>query len=128
MVKRSSVFGGTNNLDRYLLFKNINERYVWRIDLTKTEKFWSTWFKGLSSMLLSVPAPKLLLLAGVDRLDRELMVGQMQGKFQMQVLPQCGHAVHEDSPENVADAISNFMLRNKFTEAIDQVEPPSLSC
>ena len=79
-------------------------------------------------MLLSVPAPKLLLLAGVDRLDRELMVGQMQGKFQMQVLPQCGHAVHEDSPENVADAISNFMLRNKFTEAIDEINPPNPCC
>ena len=110
-----------------LRLQNINERYVWRIDLTKTEKFWATWFKGLSSMLLSVPAPKLLLLAGVDRLDRELMVGQMQGKFQMQVLPQCGHAVHEDSPENVADAISGFMLRNKFTEAIEHVEAASLS-
>ncbi len=23
------------------------------------------------------------------------------GKFQMQVLPQCGHAVHEDSPDKV---------------------------
>ncbi len=23
------------------------------------------------------------------------------GKFQMQVLPQCGHAVHEDAPEKV---------------------------
>lgn len=45
-------------------------------------------------MFLSVNVPKLLLLAGVDRLDKELMVGQMQGKFQMQVLPQCGHAVH----------------------------------
>ena len=35
---------------------------------------------------------------GVDRLDRDLTIGQMQGKFQMQVLPQCGHAVHEDQP------------------------------
>lgn len=79
-------------------------------------------------MLLNVTAPKLLLLAGVDRLDKELMVGQMQGKFQMQVLPQCGHAVHEDSPENVADAIANFMIRYKFTEAINQLNPPKLSC
>lgn len=67
---------------------------MWRIDLTKTEKYWKEWFKGLSAMFLSLNVPKLLLLAGVDRLDKELMVGQMQGKFQMQVLPQCGHAVH----------------------------------
>jgi len=65
---------------------------------------------------------------GVDRLDKDLTIGQMQGKaliflfirhvavarrsfissliiitgkFQMQVLPQCGHAVHEDAPEKV---------------------------
>lgn len=25
----------------------------------------------------------------------------LTGKFQMQVLPQCGHAVHEDSPDKV---------------------------
>lgn len=24
------------------------------------------------------------------------------GKFQMQVLPQCGHAVHEDVPDKVS--------------------------
>lgn len=24
------------------------------------------------------------------------------GKFQMQVLPQCGHAVHEDAPDKVS--------------------------
>lgn len=55
-------------------------KYVWRIDLSKTEKHWSGWFKGLSAAFLNVPAPKVLLLAGVDRLDKELTVGQMQGR------------------------------------------------
>jgi protein phosphatase methylesterase 1 len=96
--------------------------YTWRINLSKTEKYWSQWFKGMSSKFLSTTIPKLLLLAGVDRLDRELTIGQMQGKFQMQVLGQCGHSVHEDSPMHVADAISNFMLRNKFTKQIDSTE------
>jgi hypothetical protein len=32
-------------------------------------------------------------LAGTDRLDKELMIGQMQGKFQMVVLPASGHCV-----------------------------------
>lgn len=56
-----------------------NKKYAWRIDLAKTERHWSGWFKGLSSAFLDIPAPKMLLLAGVDRLDRELTVGQMQG-------------------------------------------------
>lgn len=91
-------------------------KYVWRIDLSKTEQHWFGWFKGLSTAFLNVPVPKVLLLAGVDRLDRELTVGQMQGKFQMQVLPACGHAVHEDVPDKVAEAIANFMVRQKFAE------------
>lgn len=98
---------------------NITEKYVWRIDLTKTEKYWKEWFKGLSLMFLGVSVPKLLLLAGVDRLDKDLTVGQMQGKFQMQVLPQCGHAVHEDSPDEVAEALATFVIRHKFTESVD---------
>ncbi|XP_029035788.1 protein phosphatase methylesterase 1 isoform X2 [Osmia bicornis bicornis] len=91
-------------------------KYVWRIDLSKTEQYWFGWFKGLSTAFLNVPVPKVLLLAGVDRLDRELTVGQMQGKFQMQVLPACGHAVHEDVPDKVAEAIATFMVRHKFAE------------
>lgn len=37
---------------------------------------------------MSVAAPKVLILAGTDRLDRALTVGQMQGKFQLVLLPQ----------------------------------------
>ncbi|XP_028656158.1 protein phosphatase methylesterase 1 isoform X2 [Erpetoichthys calabaricus] len=91
--------------------------YTWRIELAKTEKYWDGWFRGLSNLFLSCSVPKLLLLAGVDRLDKDLTIGQMQGKFQMQVLPQCGHAVHEDAPEKVAEALAAFMVRHKFTES-----------
>lgn len=94
-----------------------SRKYVWRIDLAKTEQHWFGWFKGLSSAFLNVPVPKVLLLAGVDRLDRELTVGQMQGKFQIQVVPACGHALHEDVPDKVAEAIATFMVRHKFAES-----------
>ena len=109
-------------------YHKVSQRCSWRIDLTKTEKYWREWFKGLSSTFLSLTCPKFLLLAGVDRLDKELMVGQMQGKFQMQVLPQCGHAVHEDSPNEVADALSNLALRHKFTQSLEDIQKPNLSC
>ncbi|KAJ8798281.1 hypothetical protein J1605_001406 [Eschrichtius robustus] len=55
---------------------------------------------------------------GVDRLDKDLTIGQMQGKFQMQVLPQCGHAVHEDAPDKVAEAVATFLIRHRFAEPI----------
>ena len=83
--------------------KSSSIKYKFKIDLTKTEVYWRGWFEGLSDQFLLSPSPaKLLLLAGIDRLDRPLTVGQMQGKFQMQVLPQCGHAVHEDVPDKVS--------------------------
>jgi protein phosphatase methylesterase 1 len=40
------------------------------------------WFKGLSGKFLGSRAGKLLLLAGTDRLDKPLMIGQMQGILQ----------------------------------------------
>ncbi|XP_014668999.1 PREDICTED: protein phosphatase methylesterase 1-like [Priapulus caudatus] len=96
--------------------------YVWRINLSKTERHWAGWFQGLSNMFLCCDVPKMLLLAGVDRLDRELTVGQMQGKFQMQVLPQVGHTLHEDSPDKVADLVATYMVRHKFVEATDKFQ------
>jgi len=104
------------------------EVWSWRIDLARTEPHWRGWFSGLSARFLSVSAAKLLLLAGVDRLDRELTVGQMQGKFQMQVLPQVGHTVHEDSPDRVAEVLASFLVRNKFCQALDSFRPTFPGC
>lgn len=98
----------------------VKNKFKWRIDLEKTEKFWPGWFEGLSEMFLNLHVPKLLLLASIDGLDRALTVGQMQGKFQMQVLARCGHAVHEDRPEEVAEVIASFLLRNKLAEAASE--------
>jgi protein phosphatase methylesterase 1 len=52
--------------------------YRWAVDLAETEPYWRGWFEHLSASFLAVPTAKLLLLAGVDRLDRDLTVGQMQ--------------------------------------------------
>jgi protein phosphatase methylesterase 1 len=103
-------------------------QYKWRIDLSKSEKFWSGWFNGLSNMFLSCNVPKMLLLAGVDRLDKELTVGQMQGKFQMQVLPQCGHAVHEDVPDRVAEVLATFLIRQKLAAMADDFQMSFPAC
>lgn len=50
---------------------------------------------GLSNKFLSVRTARLLALAGTDRLDKELMIGQMQGKFQLIVVPGTGHMIQE---------------------------------
>lgn len=88
--------------------------FKWRTDLSATKPFWEGWFTGLSSKFLTaIPgAGKLLLLAGTDRLDKELMIGQMQGKYQLQVFPEAGHFVHEDQPAKTAQVVADFFRRN----------------
>jgi len=53
----------------------------WRTDLAATQPFWEGWFVGLSKKFLEAKGGKMLLLAGTDRLDTELTIGQMQGKL-----------------------------------------------
>lgn len=93
------------------------KKYTWRIDLSRSERFWTGWFENLSDKFLDIPIPKLLILAGIDNLDKKLTVGQMQGKFQLQVLARTGHAVHEDQPHQVAETLASYLIRNRFAEA-----------
>lgn len=53
--------------------------WKWRTDLASTHPFWEDWFQGLSDKFLGAKGGKLLLLAGTDRLDTALTIGQMQG-------------------------------------------------
>jgi protein phosphatase methylesterase 1 len=64
-----------------LLQTDDGERWKWRTDLSRTEAYWANWFDGMSKKFLSGTGAKLLLLAGTDRLDKELMIGQMQGEL-----------------------------------------------
>ncbi|KAJ5746784.1 hypothetical protein N7520_011966 [Penicillium odoratum] len=86
--------------------------WVWRTSLSATKPFWENWFVGLSKKFLEARGGKLLLLAGTDRLDKELMIGQMQGKYQLQVFPEAGHFVQEDQPTKTAQVLVDFYKRN----------------
>jgi len=92
-------------------------RWRWRVDLGATTRFWRGWFEGLTATFLSDAlreTPKLLVLAGMDRVaeDPEMLVAQMRGAFQTVVIPEAGHACHEDRPAEVADALASFAERN----------------
>ncbi|TIB79853.1 protein phosphatase methylesterase [Wallemia mellicola] len=87
-------------------------KWYWRTDLLKTEPYWSDWFKGLSNKFISAPTAKLLILAGADKLDTPLMIAQMQGKFQLNVIQNVGHCLQEDDPARVADLLYAFYERN----------------
>jgi len=96
----------------------------WRTDLEKTQPFWEGWFVGLSKKFLEAKSGKLLILAGTDRLDKELMIGQMQGKYQLVVFPDVGHFLHEDAPEKTASVLVEFYKRNDRSAL---VLPPKVS-
>ncbi|KAG5643286.1 hypothetical protein DXG03_001253 [Asterophora parasitica] len=87
--------------------------YTWRTPLRSTAPYWLSWFKGLSSTFLQARTARLLVLAGTDRLDNELMIGQMQGKFQVAVIPGVGHMLQEDDPTRFAEIMVEFWRRNE---------------
>ncbi|KAL8963034.1 MAG: hypothetical protein Q9193_000651 [Seirophora villosa] len=86
--------------------------WEWRTDLSATAHYWENWFTGLSKKFLEAKGGKLLILAGTDRLDKELMIGQMQGKYQLQVFPDAGHFIQEDQPARTAMVLADFYRRN----------------
>lgn len=97
-----------------LTYDDSRKCYTHRARLEETEQYWRGWYEGLSERFLSSPVPKLLLLAGTDRLDRTLTIGQMQGKFQMVVVRLTGHAIQEDVPDEFATLVLNFISRNRI--------------
>ncbi|XP_057974653.1 uncharacterized protein LOC131162323 isoform X2 [Malania oleifera] len=52
-----------------LKYDDSKKCYVHRARLEETEQYWRGWYEGLSEIFLSCTVPKLLLLAGTDRLD-----------------------------------------------------------
>ncbi|KAK4550209.1 hypothetical protein LTR36_003176 [Oleoguttula mirabilis] len=103
---------------------NGDTRYVWRTDLAATSPWWESWFRGMSAKFLAARGAKLLILAGTDRLDKALMIGQMQGKFQLVVIPEAGHFVQEDVPDKTAGLAIEFFRRNDRSA---MVLPPKVS-
>ncbi|SCU79639.1 LADA_0B02124g1_1 [Lachancea dasiensis] len=95
-----------------LFYASSSGKVVRRTNLQTFRSFWDTWFKNLSSKFVSLNTSKLLILAGDDNLDRELIIGQMQGKFQLVVFQESGHFIQEDCPDKTAVTLIDFWRRN----------------
>lgn len=125
--------------------------YYWVTDLSKTEKGWASWFTGLSSNFISIgnSVSKMLILVNNDYLDKDLMIGQMQGRYQLMVFhnsqlqlkdtlttqtkticsedsDELGHFVHEDIPDKVSISLLEFVERNDY-EDLSRSQNPSVS-
>jgi protein phosphatase methylesterase 1 len=51
-----------------------------------------------------------LVTAEKERLDKELTIAQMQGKFKLSVLHGVGHSVQEDDSKGTAKLLYDFMI------------------
>eukprot|EP00775_Hariotina_reticulata_P011607 gene11607-11751_t len=90
--------------------------WTWRTPLAASRPYWEGWYHGLSDTFLALPVPKMLLLAGTDRLDKSLTIGQMQGKFQLVLMPTAGHAIQEDEPVKTSEHLQQFLHRFRIGE------------
>jgi protein phosphatase methylesterase 1 len=70
--------------------------YVWRTDLRASERYWQGWFTDMSALFLSLKVPKMLMVAGTNRLDTPLTIAQVD-------YPPTFHPIHLYHP-SVADA------------------------
>mmetsp|Transcript_5459 Transcript_5459/g.9237 ORF Transcript_5459/g.9237 Transcript_5459/m.9237 type:complete len:142 (-) Transcript_5459:39-464(-) len=90
----------------------IHQKYFkWRTNLMATKMHWNDWFKGMSQLFLDINLPKILLLASSDRLDKTLQMALTVGKFKQKVIENVGHSIQEDSPQQCATIIKQFLER-----------------
>ena len=104
-----------------LFYNKNNNKYEWKTDLEKTEKFWEDWYKNLSNEFLSIKTPKNLILNDTSELDTPLTIGHMQGKFKLTVIKGTGHFIHEDAPEAFLEYIEEFIKTFRIPNTIDEI-------
>lgn len=97
--------------------------YSWITNLMASEKYWTDWFNGLTKAFLKVQVPKILMLAGAERMDKELTIAQMQGKFMLSIVRGTGHVIHEDNPKKVMDIIEDFLETFHIKPKLSEMTP-----
>ena len=50
------------------------------------------------------------MLAEIERMDKDLTIAQMQGKYKLSILRNFGHVMHEDVPDKVLGVIDDFII------------------
>ncbi len=108
----------SNILERYLYI------YIYTYIYTFYQKIYTFigWFKGLTQSFLSIRIPKLLLIAEKERMDKELTIAQMQGKFKLVVLQGVGHVMQEDDPVNTALNLYSLIDKFKIPVSMEDLE------
>lgn len=102
--------------------ENGDVHYEWKNDMVKTEQFWMGWFKGLTNDFLTSKLHKILFIADKIRLDKELTIAYMSGKFKLFCFPSdVGHCMQEDDPFETARACHFMLDRFKVPMNLDDL-------
>mmetsp|Transcript_3358 Transcript_3358/g.6099 ORF Transcript_3358/g.6099 Transcript_3358/m.6099 type:complete len:329 (+) Transcript_3358:62-1048(+) len=93
--------------------------YFFRTSLRECEANWESWFVGFNAAFLNLSklkTPHILLLSTPERMDNELTVANMQGKFQLKLIQGgCGeHFLHEDQPDQTVAILTNFIYTSGY--------------
>lgn len=107
-IKASDVI--IQSLESQLKLNCNSDALEWITDLSDMEPYWNSWFTNLTANFLSFPGSRMLVVANNDYMDNRMMIAQMQGKFQMIIVKDSGHAIQEDKPEDLAEYIA-VMIR-----------------
>ena len=116
-----------------LRFCQNDKVYRWRTNLIDTQPYWYGWYKDMSSHFLENGngyegkprnmVKKLLVVAGMDRLDTPLTIAHMQGKFQYKNVLNSGHVIHEENPHVFFDLLMNFCtVQGLFSHSKEALE------
>lgn len=116
-IARNTDIARISTLSQYRLQENV---WIPRIDLRLTAPYWREWFTGLSQAFANLNCPRILCLAQRDYLDPTLMMAQMRGAFQLEVILDTGHAIQEEQPHQLALLIHEFIQRQATIERINR--------
>ena len=102
---------------------NGKKMFKFKTNLMASKKYWNDWFIGLTKSFLSIKVPKTLMLAGIERMDKDLTIAQMQGKYKLSILRNVGHIMHEDAPDKVMGVIDDFIHTFRITPQLSEMIP-----
>ncbi|KAH0576809.1 Protein phosphatase methylesterase 1 [Spironucleus salmonicida] len=87
-------------------------------DLSKSEKYWEQWFKGMNERWINRQVWKMLLVSSMNKLDKDFEIAHMQGKMNVDVIRNCIHNLHEDSPLDFLQVTTRFLRRLHLSDKL----------
>ena len=93
------------------------------MNLLDSKPYWNEWFIGLTKAFLSYNIPKMLMLAGIEQMDKDLSIAQMQRKYKLSIMRNVGYIMHEDKQNETMKFIKDFIRTFRITAKETEMKP-----